>query len=469
VLVLDYMRRQKQITPEIEAKALTYVNEGYQRLLTFEIRGGGFEWFGRPPAHVILSAYGLMEFHEMAKVYDVDPAVLERTRRWLLSKQEADGSWAPPERVIDTVARKFRRDVLRNTAYVAWALATTGFQGKELDQATSYMKGHLREEMDTYTVALVANAFLSRDRKDGVGLSLLQTLAERARVEKDTAMWTQEGTTALHGGGRAAEVETTALAILAFRKAGNRPDLMKKALSYLVSAKDSFGTYHSTQATILAMKALLSATGAPLADETGADIRVLVNGDEAGRVKITPETSDVMRLVSLKEKLRTGGNRIELEIRGKSSAAYQLVSRHYIPWPAEAVEKKEPLRIEVRYDKRTIALDDRLRCDVRVTNTTAQAAAMVIVDLGIPPGFDVDPSGFESLRGRGKIERYSLTGNQVILYFRRIAGGEVIEFPFTLKARYPIRARTPASKVYMYYDPERRGVSEPVDLVVRGK
>jgi hypothetical protein len=40
--------------------------------VSFEVAGGGFDWFGRPPANVTLTAYGLMEFRDMARVHDVD-------------------------------------------------------------------------------------------------------------------------------------------------------------------------------------------------------------------------------------------------------------------------------------------------------------------------------------------------------------------------------------------------------------
>ena len=81
--------------PQVEAKARQYIHLGYQRLLSFEIRGGGFDWFGRPPANRTLTAYGLMEFQDMARVHDVDPKLIERTRQWLLGQQRADGSWDP--------------------------------------------------------------------------------------------------------------------------------------------------------------------------------------------------------------------------------------------------------------------------------------------------------------------------------------------------------------------------------------
>ena len=47
MLALDYMKRTKKLTPEVHAKAEGYIANGYQRLLTFEVPGGGFSWFGK--------------------------------------------------------------------------------------------------------------------------------------------------------------------------------------------------------------------------------------------------------------------------------------------------------------------------------------------------------------------------------------------------------------------------------------
>src|SRR5205814_8975370 len=88
VLALDYMKRLKKTTPEVHAKAEGYISNGYQRLLTFEVAGGGFSWFGNPPANKILTAYGLMEFSDLSKVHDVDQKVIQRTQQWLASQQQ---------------------------------------------------------------------------------------------------------------------------------------------------------------------------------------------------------------------------------------------------------------------------------------------------------------------------------------------------------------------------------------------
>jgi hypothetical protein len=62
-------------------KAESYVGTGYQRLLTFEADGGGFSLFGKGQGDIFLSAYGLLQLTDMAKVYPVDKAALDRTSK----------------------------------------------------------------------------------------------------------------------------------------------------------------------------------------------------------------------------------------------------------------------------------------------------------------------------------------------------------------------------------------------------
>ncbi|MCX7969829.1 MAG: alpha-2-macroglobulin, partial [Armatimonadetes bacterium] len=70
VLILRYLKRTGKAQPETEMKARHFITIGYQRLLTFEVEGGGFSWFGDPPAHKVLTAYGLLQFADMSKVHD---------------------------------------------------------------------------------------------------------------------------------------------------------------------------------------------------------------------------------------------------------------------------------------------------------------------------------------------------------------------------------------------------------------
>ena len=76
---------------------------------------------------------------------------------------------------------------------------------------------------------------------------------------------------------------------------------------------------------------------------------------------------------------------------------------------------------------------------------------MVMVDLGIPPGFD-------------------LLSEDLQAYQEKSAGGKSGRLEkFRLRAKYPIRAKTFQSRVYEYYDPEVSSMTRPIQLEVRAK
>jgi uncharacterized protein YfaS (alpha-2-macroglobulin family) len=108
-----------------------------------------------------------------------------------------------------------------------------------------------------------------------------------------------------------------------------------------------------------------------------------------------------------------------------------------------------------------------------VRNNLQKAANMVMVDLGIPPGFDLlseDLQDYQNKSARhssGHLSKFSLTATQALLYFDSFAPGESVTLKYRLRAKYPIRARTFQSRVYEYYDPEIASVARPVQLEVR--
>jgi hypothetical protein len=94
---------------------------------------------------------------------------------------------------------------------------------------------------------------------------------------------------------------------------------------------------------------------------------------------------------------------------------------------------------------------------------------MVIVDLGIAPGFVVDPGEFAEMVGAGRIKKFSVTSRQVTLYLGDLKPGEAPSFSYTLKPKYPIKAKAPGAVAYEYYTPANRTASQPVELVVEEK
>ena len=242
VLALDYMKRTKKLTPEVHAKAEGFIANGYQRLLTFEVPGGGFSWFGNPPANKILTAYGLMEFSDMSKVHDVDPKLIQRTQQWLAGQQQADGSWKPDTNFINEGAtNRYNSDVLRITAYIAWSLREHGLSGTGGREGAAVRRAATwTAKMDAYTLAVLAN-FAADYGKDREFTDQAMQLLLDARTEKDEQVWWTAEETGVYATGASASVETTGLAVQALLKWGGASGTARKALSYIASKKDASG------------------------------------------------------------------------------------------------------------------------------------------------------------------------------------------------------------------------------------
>jgi len=467
ILVLDYMKAVNQITPEVQMKAEQYINLGYQRLVTFEVPGGGFSWFGDPPANKILTAYGVMEFADMSKVYEVDPSLVRRTQQWLVAQREKDGSWSPDKNYLHQEAwGRIQKSNLLPTAWIAWALMHSGYDAAELRPSLSYLKENANDAKDAYTLAMLANALVSAGKDDPAAVTALDRLADMKVEEDGKAFWKSDVSTITFTRGKSADVETTALAALAFIRSGRYPDVVNKALTFIIQAKDPNGTWGSTQATILSLKALL-ASMEKRTQEINAKVTVLVNGQEAGSFKITPEDSDVLRQVDCKQFVKEGENKIRVEFEGRGSSLYQITGKYYLPWDKLPERPEQKLiSIGVEFDRTTLAKDDIVTSTVKIAYNGSGTANMVMVDLGTPPGFQVLADDLEALIGGEVVQRYTITARQVILYFEKLESGKPVEFKYRLKAKFPIRARTPKSTAYLYYNPEINDVAPPVNMVV---
>jgi hypothetical protein len=65
-----------------------------------------------------------------------------------------------------------------------------------------------------------------------------------------------------------------------------------------------------------------------------------------------------------------------------------------------------------------------------------------------------------------KVEKFSVTSRQVTLYLGDVKPGDVKEFDYGLRPKYPIKAKTPATVAYEYYTPDNRATAKPVELTV---
>ncbi|MBI1878681.1 MAG: hypothetical protein HYR94_10735, partial [Chloroflexi bacterium] len=264
-------------------------------------------------------------------------------------------------------------------------------------------------------------------------------------------------------------IETTALAAAALMRAGVYPDAVGGALAFLVQSKDSWGTWSTTQATILSLKALLLATQAASATSEPATVRISLNKEQTQEIMIDPSSADVMHLVTFDQGFSpTGANRLQLEVEGGSNLMYQVTTSYYLPWdkvpPIPAAE--ELLDIDLAYDRTSLAVNDTVTVNIGVKLNQAGVVKMALLDLGLPPGFTVLSEDLSRLVEQGLIARYELTGRQLIVYLENFSSEQPLTFSYRLQARFPMRAQTPSSSGYDYYNPTAQTTRAPLEVVV---
>ena len=460
------MQTTGNANPEVQMQAEKYVGTGYQRLLTFEVDGGGFSLFGNPPAEVFLTAYGLMEFTDMAEVYPVDPALIERTAEWLLAQQAPDGTWTD-----QGYSEHWHIDSqVPTTAYIAWALIEAGYEDTpQVGQAIATIREFALQQEDAYGLALVANALAAYDPGHSMTRAVLDRLYEMRVQEGDTVYWQTGAASFMGATGESGSLETTALAAFALMRGDAHADAVSGALAYLIQGKDSWGTWSTTQATILSLKALLLATEQSGQAAGPARLSVSLNKELTQEIVIDESNADVVHLITFDRGFSpSGANQVQIELDGGGNLMYQVATRYYLPWDQvdPTAEMEELITIDVDYDRTALAVNDEVTVDVGVRLNKEGVVKMALIDLGVPPGFVVLTEDLSRLVEKGIIARYELTGRQIIIYLEDFSSGAPLTFNYRLRARFPMRAQTPPSSAYDYYNPSDLTVRAPLEVIV---
>jgi uncharacterized protein YfaS (alpha-2-macroglobulin family) len=468
ILIIDYLRKNKISSPKLMMESERLLNLGHQRLLTFERPGGGFDWWGRDPALVWLSAYGLQEFSDMARVYPIDRGIIDRTQNFLLSRMDQqEGTWDDIGAThAETLAGMGSAKMLLSS-HVVWSLLDSGMDRDRAKKSIDWIRANVKNaEGNAYILALTANALAAYDARDKSTLDVLRKLE---KLHKDLPEWKAisfpANTTSLtYARGDFVTVESTALTALAMARTGQFTDQVNKSLTYLIKAKHADGTWGTTSATILSLKALLA--GMPARQVKGTiPFTILVDGKQAARGTVSPQNFDVMQTFDLKAFTHTGKNLVEIQVAGEASLTYQIVARHYEPWKTGVKAAQSVIDINVEYDRTKLSTTDVLKAKAALKYNGKVPTYNVIVELGLPPGFKVDAGDFAQMVGKS-IKKFSLTQRQAILYIGDVKPGDVLHFEYTLKPTHPVKVRTPPSTAYEYYTPSIRSGSLPVELEV---
>lgn len=453
LLVLDYLRETNTDAPEIVKMVNQYLETGYGRLTGYESPSGGFDWWGRDPGHEALSAYGLMEFVDMKRVYPVDQALIDRTAKWLLGRRDGKGGWKKNQHALHSWALAEVTD-----AYIVWAMTEAGYGQeikKELDQ--SYQDAIKSE--DPYRLALLANALFKAEDARANGL-----LEELVKLQQKDGSFVGLTSSVTNSTGQSLMVETSSLVVLAMLQGKGYQRNIQDALKAIQSGKNSYG-FGSTQGTVLALKALLeNAKNSKKTSESG-EVLVLVNGKKVATLPYKADQKEIV-LPNLAQYLKNGQQKITVQYANtKTPMPWDVEVNYTTRLPQSAPEC--PFALSTKLPKKSVKMGENIRLSTTLTNATDKGQAMTMAMIGIPAGLSVQAWQLQELQEKKVFDYYELFEGYVVLHYEQMTPNEIKTIHLDLKADIPGNYEAPASSAFLYYTNEHKVWAQPESLVIQ--
>lgn len=449
IMIMQYIKTMKVDNPQLEARAKKLLDDGYKKLVAFETKENGYEWFGASPAHEALTAYGLMEFEDMKTVYTgVDQKMIDRTAKLLLDKRDGNGGFKKNPRALDSFGGA---DEDITNCYIVYALTEAG-RGKEIEKEIDAVYKVAKKSNDPYMLALIANALYNNsDTKRGD--ELVNMLIN---LQQEAGSWTGRKHSITRSTGKALQIETTALVAMAIMKSQS-PNVasLTSAIKSIVDSRSGYGGFGSTQSTILALKALTQyASFSRKTDEAGT-VEVLVNGAVVASKNFEKGEKNNIVLDGLEKDLLHGKQKVEVRFTGCKNALPYAMNVSYSTTLPES-SKQCVVNLETKLSKRAVKVGETIRLTATLKNKTAEGQPMTMAIIGIPAGFSAQPWQLKELQEKGIIDFYEVSGNNIACYYRTLVPGAIKQINLDLKAELPGEYEAPAASAYLYYTNEHK-------------
>lgn len=455
ILALKYLEDNNIVNEELKTKALNYISSGYQKLLTYEVKGesGGYSLYGNSPAETVLTAYGLMELTDLKEVYKVDESVLNKMTEFLYKNQNSNGSFKITGGYI--VGASSRENLALN-AYIVWALSESDPENQKLSKSIDYLKEKLDDVDDNYTLALIANSLANV--KDKEVNNVIKRLVNNVSVSGNNAYITSNTKDYYGSRNNGQTIQTVALTSMALSKTSKNRDTNKALINYLISKKDTRGTWYSTQATILSLKAI-----------NEQNIKNKINNNQTITVKVNSNEQKIevkdneLEFYELTFDNLQKENKLNIDIE-KGSLYYEVVEEYYIPY--ENVNTSED-NIEITVEtNNNLKVNDILEAKVKAINKSNENISNGMVTISIPQGFTVVEDSLMLLQSKGIIEKYEISYTSVNIYLRDFEISQIVDLNIKFRASYPVEVTGCSVRAYDYYNPEVEGKSLPIQIVV---
>jgi hypothetical protein len=454
-LVLNLLEANGDDLPVVASRARALLPKGYAKITGYECKRRGYEWFGADPGHEALTAYGLLQFHDMQRVHDVDAAMVDRTRAWLLARRDGKGNFV--HQGTDHHSFGGRSQVLTN-AYVVYALLQAGTPAAELRAEIDALLARTTID-DPYELALIACALHLAQRPEASAVR-----ARLATLQRSNGSLRGTTTTITSSGGNDLVVETTGFAILAWLPDPAFAAHVRSAIEFVNGSRSATGTFGATQATIVALRALTAYATATRSMRSDGTLRVFA-GDRLLAERAFAATETAALVFELWDQLPPGEHTLRLEVEGGGAPLpWACDVAYHAELPADdadaALAIATSLRAPEANEGATVALD------VVVTNRTDREVPTPIAVIGLPAGCELPTRVLDDLLRADAFASWELRGRELVLYWRALDAKAERRLTLDLVARVPGTTAGPASRAWLYYTPAQKRWAAPLQLAI---
>ena len=444
VAILNYLESHEG-DPRLVVQSQRALESGYAKLTGYQVEAGGFETWGSGPGKEVLSAFGLLQFHDMQQVYPVAGAILSKDVDYLLAQRTGKGGYAnsgdsahgygsAPAPVLD--------------GFITYALVTTGHDdGLKTEIAHQATAAETSE--DPYVLALATRTLLVTEHPGAKA-----AVKRLAAIQADDGSFPGAESSITRSYEANLLVESTALAALALMESGTHREGADDAASWLIENRRGPGTWGATQATALALGALTTHAEISKRPRSSGELFLEVNGEQVASLAYGADQSDPLVLDGWEDALRTGDNDIVLRHAGGEPLPFTVE----VAWTSMRPETSPGAELSVQTTLGTdeAAMGDTVRLTATVDNRTERIVPSPIARIGIPAGLEAQTWQLKQLQDRGEVAFFETREREVTLYWDGLHPDAEHVVHLDLVATVPGSFTGPASSAYPYYNDDEK-------------
>lgn len=389
IVILRYLELSNKLTNETRSKAISFIELGYQRELEFLRNDGSFSAFGNSDTtgSTWLTAFVVKSFLLAEPYTTIDMTVVQMSLSFIISKQNADGSFREDGRVIHTDMQGGSSSGISLTAYLAIVLSEClqRFPQYEAqrDNALSYLTQNYNTS-EVYSMGILSYALsLADDSNYTTVFNQFYSLAietsddlhwEKVNVPEQVNFWDYRP--------KSLDVEITSYGLLAVFDRDFSMAL--RIIRWIVKQQNSQGGFQSTQDTVMALDALSKA--AAQMSSSNSNIALTLTSDESDTFStfITSDNALVLQTFTLSQTARELDILVDDDSHGV--AVISLSCNYY-----EVIDDQAPrFKIDHRLEDPCYGYLVNSICLSYIPISDDVTSNMVLMRMQLPSGFIYD-------------------------------------------------------------------------------